>query len=388
GCQRSINSRKRCGVRQALRCAAAWTADARVLLRAAQAIAGADAPPWRAWIPLGIDPPPDVGAVERERRMLSCRLHKPLYRIDAIVRAFAQAAPQLPGWVLEVAAAGEQTPALRALAQALGVADRVEFTGMLSAPQLAQAYRRSALFVSVPESDGTSVSLLEAMAAGCLPVLADLPANREWVRDGDNGLIVGEGAAAGPGLTSPASATAPKPADAGSTEALSSSARASQTPSSGLVDALAHALVRCARWWAEGGWDASGRPHNENLIAERATLRANIQQFLALHARVSSPQRPIVHLTTVHPRDDIRIFRKECVSLAQAGYEVVQIVSDGQGDAQGDPRPPRRRVGPGNGLRGPQQHLRVGRPGGRAAQRMAHHRPLPPAAVGQAQHVG
>ncbi|MFM8769953.1 MAG: hypothetical protein ACKOD9_20095, partial [Rubrivivax sp.] len=27
--------------------------------------------------------------------------------------------------------------------------------------------------------------------------------------------------------------------------------------------------------------------------------------------------------------------------------------------------------------------LRVGRPGGRAAQRMAHHRPLPPAAVGQ-----
>lgn len=40
----------------------------------------------------------------------------------------------------------------------------------------------------------------------------------------------------------------------------------------------------------------------------------------------------IVHLTTVHPRDDIRIFRKECVSLARAGYEVVQVVGDGQGD--------------------------------------------------------
>jgi glycosyltransferase involved in cell wall biosynthesis len=288
---------QRAMVRQALQGASAWTSDAQVLLRAAQAIAGADAPPWRAWIPLGIDPPPDVGAVVRERRILSCRLHKPLYRIDAIVRAFAQATPEMPGWVLEVAAAGEQTPALRALAQALGVADRVEFTGMLAAPELAQAYRRSALFVSVPESDGTSVSLLEAMAAGCLPVLADLPANREWVRDGENGLIVGEGAAV-------------------------------------LVDALAQALVRGARWWADGGWDASGRPHNQTLIAERATLRANIQQFLALHARVTSSARPIVHLTTVHPRDDIRIFRKECVSLAQAGYQVVQIVSDGQGDAQ------------------------------------------------------
>jgi hypothetical protein len=41
----------------------------------------------------------------------------------------------------------------------------------------------------------------------------------------------------------------------------------------------------------------------------------------------------IVHLTTVHPRDDIRIFRKECVSLARAGYEVVQVVGDGRGDA-------------------------------------------------------
>jgi len=322
---------QRAMVRHALRGAAAWTADAQVLLRAAQAIAGADAPPWRAWIPLGIDEPPidpslQGGAVARERRILSCRLHKPLYRIEAIVRAFAQVAPQLPGWVLEVAAAGEQTPALRALAQTLGVADRVEFTGMLDAPQLAQAYRRSALFVSVPESDGTSVSLLEAMAAGCLPVLADLPANREWVRDGENGLIVEEGAAAGAGLTFRTSAVGAQPAN--------SSAGALEAPAAGLVDALAHALVRGARWWAEGGWDASGRPLNEALIAERATLRANIQQFLALHARVTSPQRPIVHLTTVHPRDDIRIFRKECVSLAQAGYEVVQIVGDGLGDAQ------------------------------------------------------
>ena len=41
----------------------------------------------------------------------------------------------------------------------------------------------------------------------------------------------------------------------------------------------------------------------------------------------------IVHVTTVHPRDDIRIFRKECVSLARAGYEVVQVVGDGRGDA-------------------------------------------------------
>jgi glycosyltransferase involved in cell wall biosynthesis len=44
----------------------------------------------------------------------------------------------------------------------------------------------------------------------------------------------------------------------------------------------------------------------------------------------------VIHVTTVHPRDDIRIFHKECVSLARAGYQVVQVVGDGHGDAAVD----------------------------------------------------
>jgi glycosyltransferase involved in cell wall biosynthesis len=44
----------------------------------------------------------------------------------------------------------------------------------------------------------------------------------------------------------------------------------------------------------------------------------------------------VVHVTTVHPRDDIRIFRKQCVSLARAGYQVTQVVGDGQGAAYVD----------------------------------------------------
>lgn len=233
-------------VRHTLRSAAAWTADAQVLLQAAAALAGATAPREQVWIPLGIDGPPAAPGVARERRLLSCRLHKPLYRIEAIVEAFARLGPQHASWVLEVAADGPGRKALEARAAALGLGSRVEFSGLLAPPRLARAYRRSALFVSVPESDGTAVSLLEAMAAGCLPVLSDLPANREWVQDGRNGVLVAD------------------------------------------LARLPEALARAIAWWESGRWEAAGRPLNERLIAERALLPRNIEQFRALYERLTS----------------------------------------------------------------------------------------------------
>ncbi|TCP10736.1 hypothetical protein EV683_11914 [Crenobacter luteus] len=40
----------------------------------------------------------------------------------------------------------------------------------------------------------------------------------------------------------------------------------------------------------------------------------------------------ILHLTSAHPRHDIRVFIKECQSLAAAGFSVGLVVADGRGD--------------------------------------------------------
>lgn len=41
-----------------------------------------------------------------------------------------------------------------------------------------------------------------------------------------------------------------------------------------------------------------------------------------------SRSHKVCHLTTVHSRNDIRIFQKQCVSLAQKGYDVVLLTGD------------------------------------------------------------
>lgn len=44
--------------------------------------------------------------------------------------------------------------------------------------------------VSLTTSDGASLSVLEGMALGCIPILSDTAPNREWVKHGENGILV------------------------------------------------------------------------------------------------------------------------------------------------------------------------------------------------------
>ena len=67
--------------------------------------------------------------------------------------------------------------------------DRVTFTGFLPYEELMATVARGHLYLSASLVDSTSVSLLEAMALGVFPVVSDLPANREWILDGFNGLL-------------------------------------------------------------------------------------------------------------------------------------------------------------------------------------------------------
>lgn len=179
---------------QIMRRAGYFTADARFVAEKMQELSGNKTTV--SVINFGMDPVcKDASDLERclamkENIIYSNRLHKKLYRIDQIIHAFAAFVKKgHPSWKLVIAATGEETSFLKELAVSLEINDHVEFAGWLQPDENRAWYRRGRIFVSYPESDATSVSLLESMSAGCIPVLSDLPANREWVTDRKNGII-------------------------------------------------------------------------------------------------------------------------------------------------------------------------------------------------------
>jgi glycosyltransferase involved in cell wall biosynthesis len=70
------------------------------------------------------------------------------------------------------------------------VMEAVQYIGDLPNEQaIADLYRAADVVVSVPTSDGTPSSVLEALACGALPVLSDVPSLREWIRHEQEGLF-------------------------------------------------------------------------------------------------------------------------------------------------------------------------------------------------------
>lgn len=133
------------------------------------------------------------GNESKEKIIFSNRLHKPLYRIDQIVHYFSEVHSEFPTYKLVIGATGDETEKLKSLVKSNSLEEFVEFVGWLTNDQNKAWYAKSAYYISIPSSDGTSVSLLEAISAGCIPIVSDLPANREWVEDGITGIIEQKG---------------------------------------------------------------------------------------------------------------------------------------------------------------------------------------------------
>lgn len=126
-----------------------------------------------------------LDASQRGRTVVSTRNLAPLYHVETLVRAArSMGEDTAPG--VSIFGTGPE----RARLEAEAAGSSVEFLGFAPPAEVAESLQRAALYVSCAASDGTSVSLLEAMACGAYPVVTDIAGNRRWVEDGVNGRLV------------------------------------------------------------------------------------------------------------------------------------------------------------------------------------------------------
>jgi len=142
--------------------------------------------------PFGLDAMPRQRQLKQPWLFFANRGLEPLYRPERVLALFADVARSRADARLVVANDGGGRAALTAQAYSLGLAARIRFVGRLDAAAQASWYADAQWYLSQPGTDSVSVSVLEAMAHGCIPLLSELPANRELVRNGDNGLIVAD----------------------------------------------------------------------------------------------------------------------------------------------------------------------------------------------------
>ena len=127
--------------------------------------------------------------LERKKIIYSNRMHAPLYQIEKIILESADFLKKNTDWLLKIAGQGPNTPALEKLALENLPLGSYQFVGFLNSEQNKANYQSATIYISIPISDGTSISLLEAMAYGCIPIVSDLPANKEWITHLENGII-------------------------------------------------------------------------------------------------------------------------------------------------------------------------------------------------------
>lgn len=125
--------------------------------------------------------------------LLQTRSWEPLYGVDVLARAFVTAAQANPELRFLFLGSGSQAGLLRKIFMSGGVLDRVHFGGQVKLADLPAYYRTADLYLSASHSDGSSVSLMEALACGTPALVSDIPANLEWVSHAENGWLFPDG---------------------------------------------------------------------------------------------------------------------------------------------------------------------------------------------------
>ena len=125
--------------------------------------------------------------------IISTRGWESIYGVELITQAFVKIAREEPNLRLLMLSNGSQASKIYKIFSEAGVIEQVHFPGHVGRSDLPRYYQAADLYISASRSDGSSISLLEAMACGCPVLVSDIPGNIEWVQSGVQGWLFRDG---------------------------------------------------------------------------------------------------------------------------------------------------------------------------------------------------
>ena len=126
---------------------------------------------------------------EDDLLIVHTRSWEPRYGVDVALEGFYQALQSKPNLRLFILGGGSQEDQVKAFVSDKNLSDRIHFYGYQENEALAGYYQAADVYLSASHIDGSSVALMEAMACGCPALVSNIPANLEWIKDGEQGWV-------------------------------------------------------------------------------------------------------------------------------------------------------------------------------------------------------
>lgn len=117
------------------------------------------------------------------------RWHEPVYGIEHLMNAIPLILKKNLNVRFIIAGTGSLTPGFKSFVRKNRLESKVKFMGRIAWEEMPKYISASDIYVSPSLSDGSSVTMLEAMACGKAVAVSDIPGNREWIDEGKNGLL-------------------------------------------------------------------------------------------------------------------------------------------------------------------------------------------------------
>ena len=120
--------------------------------------------------------------------LISNRHFEHVYDHNTLIESFRSALMKNSNLRLLLIGDGKLMNNIKSLVAKYELDDFIHFTGRITRDEMVIRLNESDIYITTSLSDGTSVSLLEAFACKKPVIVSDIPCNKEWIQNGENGF--------------------------------------------------------------------------------------------------------------------------------------------------------------------------------------------------------